>query len=67
MQHLVTCPWPRENPQQDWIDQYFSVEAWLNATIGPTNWSWAQGNTDSINILVTKPEYATLVKIHYAH
>lgn len=65
--YYVQAYWPEPQLQIDWIDQELSVSTWLDTTIGPSNWQWATGPQDRICVFVNKPEYVTLIKLHYAH
>lgn len=65
--YYVQAPWPVPQLQIDRIDQELTVSTWLDTVLGPANWAWATGPRDRICVFVSKPEYVTLIKLHYAH
>ena len=69
MKHYVEAQWPVPQPQINWVDQFETVEQWLNETLGLQGVAWAwvpAGRRDRICIAVANPSYATLVKLRFS-
>lgn len=65
--YTAQVPWPHKDRQLDWIDQLQTLTLWLNATVGPENWSWALSETtDVATVAFTQDKYKTLFLLNWA-
>lgn len=60
--HVATVPWPRPQPQIDWIDRYTCIGLWLDTTVGRENWLWDldEHHPELCTVSFTQAKYKTL-------
>ena len=69
--YQAACPWPRPQPQIDWVDSVIVMEEWLDQHIGPHGeywvWNFDENQTKSeARIAFSKAKYRTLFLLQWA-
>jgi hypothetical protein len=64
--HQATVPWPANSIQQDWVDQVWAIELWLESFIGAKDqrWTWVD-NTECAAIAFARAQDATLFTLRW--
>lgn len=65
-EYTAQAPWPKPQPQIDWVDQVATVESWLNNYIGVQQWTWVNNSGPYITVAFEHPKHRTLFLLQWA-